>query len=189
VAWFRKTGVESVDYHRHTVMARGDDHPGAALAYYGSRGETLLVWGGKVAGRLGLVGAVDDADYEAIFGAGGARDPHLGIRLVTTRRPGVELVVAAHKTVAMLGLLGRADEVHAILDAETDATMGFLEDWFVRQGGRRGRGQTRSATGGLSWARTRHAISRALALARVASRVCRAVAPDRRRSSSSAAPR
>jgi conjugative relaxase-like TrwC/TraI family protein len=161
VAWFRRMGADEVDYHRHTVMHRGDHHPGAALAYYGSRGETPLEWGGQLADRLGLVGAVDDAGYEAIPGPGGARDPHLGTRLTATRRPGVELVVAAHKTVAMLGLMGRADDMHAILDAETDATMAFLEEWFARQGGRRGRGQTRTQTGGLLWARTRHATSRA----------------------------
>jgi conjugative relaxase-like TrwC/TraI family protein len=161
VAWFRRMGVDSVEYHRRTVLERGDDHPGAALAYYGSRGETPLEWGGQLAERLGLTGAVDHADYEAVFGPGGARDPHLGTRLTRARRPGVELVVAAHKTVAVLGLLGRADDMHAILDAETDATVGFLEEWFARQGGRRGRRQTRTATGGLLWARTRHATSRA----------------------------
>jgi conjugative relaxase-like TrwC/TraI family protein len=161
VAWFRRIGVDSVEYHRHTVLGRSDDHPGAALAYYGSRGETPLEWGGQLAERLGLAGAVDEAGYEAIFGPGGARDPHLGTRLTTARRPGVELVVAAHKTVAVLGLLGRADDMHAILDAETDATLAFLEDWFARQGGRRGRGQTRTATRGLLWARTRRATSRA----------------------------
>ena len=30
-------GVDSVEYHRKTVLARGDDHPGQALAYYASR--------------------------------------------------------------------------------------------------------------------------------------------------------
>jgi hypothetical protein len=35
-------GAESVAYHRRTVMERGDDYPGLALAYYASRGETPL---------------------------------------------------------------------------------------------------------------------------------------------------
>ncbi len=30
-------GADSVAYHRETVLARGDDHPGQALAYYASR--------------------------------------------------------------------------------------------------------------------------------------------------------
>lgn len=161
MAWFRMMGTDSVDYHRHTVLARADDHEGQALGYYGSRGETPLEWGGRLAERLGLVGAVDEAGYEAMFGKGGASDPHLGTRLVTTERPGVELVVAAHKTVAVLGLIGRADDMHAILDAETDATLAFLDEWFQRQGGRRGKGQRRTPTSGLLWARTRHATSRA----------------------------
>jgi conjugative relaxase-like TrwC/TraI family protein len=161
MAWFRMMGIDSVEYHRSTVLGRADDHEGAALGYYGSRGETPLEWGGRLAERLGLVGAVDDAGYEAIYGRGGAHDPHLGRRLVATRRPGVELVVAAHKTVAVLGIIGRADDMHAILDAESDTTMAFLDEWFSRQGGRRGKAQRRTATSGLLWARTRHATSRA----------------------------
>lgn len=30
VAWMRMMGVDSVEYHRKTVLARGDDHPGQA---------------------------------------------------------------------------------------------------------------------------------------------------------------
>ncbi len=161
MAWFRMMGIDSVDYHRRTVLGRADDFEGGALAYYGSRGETPLEWGGRLAERLGLAGAVDDHSYEAIYGRGGARDPHLGTRLVAARRPGVELVVAAHKSVAVLGLIGRADDMHAILDAESDATLAFLDEWFSHQGGRRGKSQHRTATSGLLWARTRHATSRA----------------------------
>ena len=162
MAWVRMMGAESVEYHRKTVMGRADDHPGRALAYYGSRGETPLEWGGRLAGRLGLSGAVTDDEYTAIFGADGPTDPASGSPLARTKsRPGIELVVAAHKTVAVLGVIGRADDMHAILDAETDATLAFLDRWFARQGGRRGRAGTRTATGGLLWAQTRHATSRA----------------------------
>ena len=59
-------GTESVAYHQATILGRGDDHAGQALAYYASRGETPLVWGGSGAERLGLVGAVTDAQYGAI---------------------------------------------------------------------------------------------------------------------------
>lgn len=127
-------GVDSVEYHRATVLGRDDDHEGSAILYYGSRGETPLAWGGRLAERLGLVGAVDDASYDAIFGPGRVHDPHLGIPLVRRKRPGVELVVAAHKTVAILGVIGRADDMHAILDAESDATLGFLDEWFAVSG-------------------------------------------------------
>jgi hypothetical protein len=54
-------GSDSVEYHRATVLARGDDHPGQALAYYASRGETPLAWGGSGARALGLDGAVTDS--------------------------------------------------------------------------------------------------------------------------------
>ena len=52
-------GVESVAYHRETVMGRADDHPGLAVSYYASHGETPLGWGGSGAEALGLVGLCD----------------------------------------------------------------------------------------------------------------------------------
>ncbi len=161
MAWFRPMGVDSVEYHRRTVLNRGDDHEGQALAYYGKPGRDAAAVG-RPPGRATRPGReVDDAGYEAIFGRGGARDPHLGTRLVATKRPGVEVVVAAHKTVAVLGLIGRTDDMHVILDAETDATLAFLDEWFVRQGGRRGKDQRRTGTSGLLYARARHATTRA----------------------------
>src|SRR5207249_4808792 len=112
VAWMRMMGADSVAYHEKTVMGRADDFPGRALAYYASRGETPLVWGGAGADRLGLVGRVTEAQYRAIYGPGGACDPTTGERLVSTTRPGMELVIAAHKSVAELGVIGRAEDMH-----------------------------------------------------------------------------
>jgi hypothetical protein len=88
----RMMGAESVEYHRSTVLERGDDHPGMALEYYASRSETPLVWGGSGRAALGLDGAVSPRDYEAVFGPGGARDPRTSERLVNARRPGMEVV-------------------------------------------------------------------------------------------------
>lgn len=161
MAWFRTMGANEVAYHRETVLDRADDHPGAALDYYGSQGETPLRWGGAGAARLGLRGEVTAEAYEAAFGPGGFVDPGSGRRLATTKRPGFELVVSAHKTVAVLGVIDRADDMHWILDVETEATMDWLDDWFQKRGGRRGRTQTRTPTGGLVYARTRHGTSRA----------------------------
>jgi conjugative relaxase-like TrwC/TraI family protein len=161
VAWFRRMGADEVAYHEATVVGREDDHPGRALAYYGSRGETPLRWGGAGAARLGVTGEVTPEGYEAAFGPGGFRHPATGRRLVDTRRPGFELVIGAHKSVAVLGVIGHADAMHSILDVETAATMRWLDDWFQVRGGRRSRAQTRTAIGGLIYAVTRHATSRA----------------------------
>jgi conjugative relaxase-like TrwC/TraI family protein len=161
VAWFRRMGLDEVAYHQATVLSREDDHPGRALDYYGSRGETPLRWGGDGAARLGLADEVTPEAYDAAFGPGGFRHPATGPRLVATKRPGFELVVGAHKSVAVLGLIDQADAMHSILDVETVATMGWLDDWFQARGGRRGRAQVRTATGGLTYAVTRHATSRA----------------------------
>lgn len=161
MAWMRMMGVDSVAYHRATVMDRADDHPGAALSYYTERGETPLVWGGGSSIRLDLRGSVTAEQYEAIFGPGGARDPATGQRLASTKRPGLELVVSAHKSVAELGVIGRVDDMHRILDAETAGTIHYLDQLTRNHGGRRGRAATRTPTTGMLYAVTRHATSRA----------------------------
>src|SRR3546814_14699759 len=51
--------------------------------------------------------------------------------------------------------------MHSIVDAETTATMDWLDGWFQQRGGRRGRAQVRTATSGLTYAVPRHATSRA----------------------------
>ena len=114
-------GAESVDYHRSTVLGRGDDFPGMALEYYASHGETPLAWSGSGRAGLGLEGAVSPENYEAVFGQGGAKDPRTGERLVKTHRPGMEVVISAHKSVAELGVMGQAEQMHRIMDAERDA--------------------------------------------------------------------
>lgn len=161
MAWMRMMGAESVAYHRATVLGRVDDHPSQALAYYASRGETPLVWGGAGAVSLGLAGPVTDGAYEAVFGPGGARHPGTDKRLVSVRRPGMELVISAHKSVAELGVVGRAEDMHRIMDAERDATLAYLDQVTRTVGGRRGRASVQTPTGGLVYAHTRHATSRA----------------------------
>jgi conjugative relaxase-like TrwC/TraI family protein len=161
VAWFRVMGAASVEYHRQTVLGREDDHQGQALDYYGSRGETPLVWAGSAATDFGLSGVVTDEQFDAVFGPGGFRHPTTGDQLVKTTRPGFEMVISAHKTTSMLGVIGRADDMHAILDAETDHTMAWLDQWFQDRGGRRGRAALPTPTSGLVWAQTRHGTSRA----------------------------
>src|SRR5687767_2360631 len=153
----RMMGADSVAYHQATVLARGDDHPGQALAYYASRGETPLLWGGAGARALGLAGAVTEEQYAALYGSGGACDPTTGERLVRTTRPGLELVISAHKSVAELGVIGRAEDMHRIMDAERDATLAYLDDVTRRLGGRRGHDNHRTATEGMLYAVTRHA--------------------------------
>jgi len=154
-------GADSVAYYRETIIERGDDFPGAALEYYASRGETPLLWGGSGAESLGLIGPADNPSYDAIYGPGGARHPATGERMVTARRPGMELVIAVHKSVAELGVLGRAEDMHAIMDAERDATLRYLDDLTRARGGRRGVAAVPTATTGLVYAHARHATTRA----------------------------
>ena len=139
-------GTESVGYHEHTVLERGDDPVANALDYYASRGETPMVWGGAGSVSIGLGGEVGVDEWRAVFGSGGARHPGSEERLVHCLRPGMELVVSPHKSVAELGVIGRAEDMHLILDAERDATMAYLDEVVQEQGGRRGRAQVRTPT-------------------------------------------
>jgi conjugative relaxase-like TrwC/TraI family protein len=157
----RMMGADSVAYHRETIIERGDDFPGATLEYYASRGETPLLWGGSGAASLGLVGPVDNPSYDAIYGPGGASDPATGERMVYSRRPGMELVIAAHKSVAELGVLGQVEHMHAIMDAERDATLAYLDQLTRERGGRRGVAAVPTPTTGLVYAHARHATTRA----------------------------
>jgi conjugative relaxase-like TrwC/TraI family protein len=118
-------------------------------------------WGGSGAAALGLEGIVTDGQYSAVYGPGGASHPTTGARLVRAERPGMELVISAHKSVAELGVIGRAADMHAIMDAERDATLAYLDEMAGRIGGRRGRAAVATATSGLVYAVTRHATSRA----------------------------
>ena len=154
-------GATSVAYHYGNAAERADDHAGQALDYYASRGETPLQWGGGGAAGLGLAGVVTRAQFEALYGPGGAKDPTTGERVVSTKRPGMELVIAAHKSVAELGVIGRAEDMHRILDAERNATLEYLDRVTREVGGRRGRAGTPTPTSGLIYAVTRHATSRA----------------------------
>jgi hypothetical protein len=88
-------GAESVAYHRQTVLGREDDHAGRALADYGSRDETPLVWRGGAAADLGLSGEVTEGQFDAVFAKGGFRHPVTGEQLVRKQRPGFEIVVSA----------------------------------------------------------------------------------------------
>ncbi len=157
----RMMGAESVAYHRRTVLERGDDYPGMAWLTTPPGGRPRCTGAAAGAEALGLDGPVTPGDYEAIFGPGGARHPVSGERLVAARRPGMELVISAHKSVAELGVIGRAEHMHLIMDAERDATLAYLDEVTCDVGGRRGRAATATATGGLVYAHTRHATSRA----------------------------
>ena len=53
---------------------------------------------------VGFLRRIEPHHYRAVFGPGGARLPRTGATLVTTRRPGLELVVSPHKSVAELGV-------------------------------------------------------------------------------------
>ncbi len=100
MAWMRMMGVDSVEYHRSTVLARGADHPGQALAYYASRGETPLLWAGRGAAALGLSAAADLTGISATDSVSRAASP-----AGTSPRPAPSASSASHTApAAALGI-------------------------------------------------------------------------------------
>ena len=73
----------------------------------------------------------------------------------------MEIVISAHKSVAELGVIGQAEAMHRIIDAERDATLAYLDKVTREMGGRRGEASKATPTGGLIYCHTRHATSRA----------------------------
>jgi len=120
-----------------------------------------VVLGSSGRGPLGLDGEVDIADYRASSASVAPTTPRTGRRLVGCLRPGLELVISPHKSVAELGVIGRAEDMHEIVDAERDATLEYLDVSSQKEvvGGDVPR--PRVATGGLTWATSRHATTRA----------------------------
>jgi len=157
MAWMAIMDDDVVERYTKMVLASR----GHCLSDYTSRGETPLVWGGSGAAALGLTGTVGGAQYRAIYRVGGAVHPGTGDRLTTTRRPGLELAIAPHKSVAVLGVLGRAEDMHTIMDAERNATLAYLDDLTRERGSRRGRDNVPSPTHGLIHATCREPASRA----------------------------
>ena len=49
----------------------------------------------------------------------------------------MEVVISAHKSVAELGVIGQAEAMHRVMDAERDATMAYLDKVTREMGGRR----------------------------------------------------
>ncbi len=110
--------------------------PAPPYSYYASRGETPLAWGGSGAGSLGLSGAVDGCCLRRHLRPRRGRPPdQRGAPGTRPSSPGMELVIAAHKSVAELGVIGRAEHMHAIMDAERDATLAYLDAITIKSAG------------------------------------------------------
>ncbi len=157
----RMMGVDSVEYHEHTVVGRGDDPVHGAAAYYASRGETPMGWGGRSRFLLGLDGEVDLAEYRALFGPGGAHDPITRDTAggVSPAGPGTGGVAAQVGGRAGGDRPGRGHAPDCRRRARRHPRLPGSSG--VRAGGRRGRAQVATSTGGLIWATSRHATTRA----------------------------
>jgi hypothetical protein len=92
VAWMRMMEADSVAYHRATVLGRGD---GAAVVRRRSASKARL----------------PTSSTRRSSGSTAHTIPPRGSVWSTTKRPQLELVISPHKSVAELGVIGRADDM------------------------------------------------------------------------------
>ena len=149
MAWMRMMGADSVAYHEHTVAGRGDDPVAQRPRLLRLPGRDTACAG---AGRAPSAGpgrrGGPRADWRALFGPGGAATPRAGERLVRLHAAGHGAGVSPAQVGGRAGVIGRAEDMHAIVDAERDATLGLPRRGVQEQGGRRGRAQVRTPTAG-----------------------------------------
>ena len=121
-----------------------------------------MAWGGRGRGLLGLDGEVDLADYRAIFGAGRRPRPDNGDTAgrVPAAGPGAGGVAAQVGGRAGGDRPGRGHARHLSTPSATPPWPIWIE-LVSERGGRRGRAQVATPTGGLIWATSRHATTRA----------------------------
>ena len=146
MAWFRPMGADEVAYHQATVVGRGrrPSRRGARLLRLPRRDAAAVGRRGRRPPRA-LAGEVTPRRTRRRSGRAGSVDPPPGRGWWRRGGRGSSWWCRAHKSVAVLGVIGRAEDMHSILDVETAATMDWLDDWFQDRGGRRGRAQTRTA--------------------------------------------
>jgi len=159
--WVRKLKPAMAEAQRELVVVppasgarRRRRRRPSGMADHATSGRTPLVWGGAGAPSLGLAGNVTLAQYDALFAPGGACDPTTGQRVVEAQWPGLELILEPHHSVAMLGVIGRAEDMHQIMDAERDATMAYLDELATVPASK---GMSGPSSEGLIYATTRHA--------------------------------
>ena len=160
MAFQRMMGAESVAYHEATVLGRGDDHPGAAPRTTTAAGRVAARVGRSVRPRLGLAGRSSQRSTRP--------SSVLAAPATPTPAPPRQHQAAGNgigRVGAQVGRRARGDRPgrrHARHPRRrTAATLGYLDQLTFERGGRRGKAATPSPTGGLVYAHTRHATSRA----------------------------
>jgi conjugative relaxase-like TrwC/TraI family protein len=95
--------------------------------YYRSQQHQPATWWGRGAERLGLSGAVDRTSFEAALEG----QLHDGTSLVgragKERRPGFDLTFSAPKSVSLVALVHRSEDVVRAHEAAVSEALGFLE--------------------------------------------------------------
>jgi conjugative relaxase-like TrwC/TraI family protein len=135
----------------------------AASDYYAEGQETVGVWGGRLAERLGLSGAVDKASFDRLCdNLHPATGKSLTPRTNSERRVGYDFVFSAPKSFSIVeALAGESDrqELLAAFDASIVETMEELEaDMQTRV--RRNGGNGNRTTGNLLYASFDHSTAR-----------------------------
>jgi conjugative relaxase-like TrwC/TraI family protein len=133
--------------------------------YYAEGGDAVCVWLGRARGRLGLLGAVTEADLKALFEGVDPKDletPLVQNAGSPSRRPGWDLTFSAPKSVSIVWALAPEPIRAAIAECHRRAVvaaLNYLEDEAAFS--RRGKGGKERDPCHLIVAAFEHSTSRA----------------------------
>ena len=127
--------------------------------YYSKGANEPSEWGGAIAAELGLAGAVDKAQFEALLG-GKVREQQLGRHMADgtiDHHPGWDFAISAPKSVSIMALVAGDERVAAAHEAAVTVALAYLEEHAATR--RRENGEViHETTGRLLFARfTEHA--------------------------------
>ena len=127
--------------------------------YYASEEQSIGVWGGKAAERLGLAGAVNKEDFVALCNNTTPDGSRLNPRHSDTRKVGYDLTFSVPKSVSVAYAITGDERIRQAFETSVEATMREVETNMRTQTGQ-GKEKEHIRTGEAIWASFTHRTTR-----------------------------
>lgn len=127
--------------------------------YYAAEEQSIGVWGGKAAERLGLAGAVNKEDFVALCNNTTPDGSRLNPRHSDTRKVGYDLTFSVPKSVSVAYAITGDERIRQAFETSVEATMREVETNMRTQTGQ-GKEKEHIRTGEAVWASFTHRTTR-----------------------------
>lgn len=127
--------------------------------YYASGEDSIGLWGGKAAERLGLEGAVRKEDFVALCNNQKPDGSRLNPRHSSERKVGYDFTFSVPKSVSVAYAINGDERIRAAFEQSVEATMRDIETNMRTQAGQ-GKDKTHAVTGEMIWAGFTHRTTR-----------------------------